>query len=191
MAEVASLAVPLEAPERDYMNRPPKITQDDADELLARGPYQARLAAARRTLEIAMRFSEESVSLFPTGYIQQLQDNVAHKEHELDSFRFTRQDVDSGEAKQHVPQSVVPAELALVRPKSDFLARKAVAVCSQVDPELFFPEKGGATKPAKKICRESCDLEQDCLSWALEKGERHGVWGGKSESERRKLAKGA
>jgi len=60
------------------------------------------------------------------------------------------------------------------------------ALCAQTDPEAFFPEKGGSTRSAKKIC-SSCDVRDECLEYALENEERFGIWGGKSERERRKL----
>lgn len=59
-------------------------------------------------------------------------------------------------------------------------------VCGQVDPEMFFPEKGGSTKEAKLICR-GCTVKAECLAYALEHDERFGVWGGLSERERRAL----
>lgn len=60
-------------------------------------------------------------------------------------------------------------------------------LCRQVDPELFFPEKGqDTTKAAKRVCAE-CPVLAQCLEQALIKGERFGVWGGKTERERRKL----
>ena len=63
---------------------------------------------------------------------------------------------------------------------------QARALCSQTDPEAFFPEKGGSTAPAKRICGR-CDVKAECLEYALDNNERFGVWGGLSESERRKL----
>ena len=61
--------------------------------------------------------------------------------------------------------------------------------CRDEDPELFFPI--GTTGPAiaqieeaKKVCRR-CDVREQCLQWALEAGQDHGVWGGLSEDERR------
>ncbi len=60
------------------------------------------------------------------------------------------------------------------------------ALCAQTDPEAFFPEKGGSTREAKKIC-ESCPVRAECLSYALEHDERFGIWGGLSERERRRL----
>ena len=58
--------------------------------------------------------------------------------------------------------------------------------CASVDPELWFPEMGGATKQAKLIC-STCDVRTLCLDYALEHNERSGIWGGLSDNERRKL----
>lgn len=60
------------------------------------------------------------------------------------------------------------------------------ALCAQVDNEPFFPEKGGSTRDAKKVCLE-CTVREDCLQFALNNDERFGIWGGLSERERRKL----
>jgi WhiB family redox-sensing transcriptional regulator len=60
------------------------------------------------------------------------------------------------------------------------------AICSQVDPEVFYPEKGGTTAPAKLICAQ-CPVVDECLAYALEHGERFGIWGGLSDRERRRL----
>ena len=64
------------------------------------------------------------------------------------------------------------------------------ALCAQTDPESFFPEKGGSTREAKKVCL-TCDVRGDCLEYALMNDERFGIWGGLSERERRKLKKRA
>lgn len=66
------------------------------------------------------------------------------------------------------------------------LAWQAAALCAQTDPEAHFPEKGGSTRDAKKICN-SCDVKDECLEYALDNDERFGIWGGMSERERRKL----
>jgi WhiB family transcriptional regulator, redox-sensing transcriptional regulator len=63
------------------------------------------------------------------------------------------------------------------------------ALCAQTDPEAFFPEKGGSTREAKKVCR-TCDVRAECLEYALEHDERFGIWGGLSERERRRLKRG-
>jgi len=60
------------------------------------------------------------------------------------------------------------------------------ALCAQTDPEAFFPEKGGSTREAKRVCL-SCDVRSECLEYALAHDERFGIWGGLSERERRRL----
>lgn len=62
------------------------------------------------------------------------------------------------------------------------------AICAQTDPDSFFPEKGGSTAEAKRVCF-SCSVSEICLEWALVKGERFGIYGGKSERERRAITK--
>lgn len=64
------------------------------------------------------------------------------------------------------------------------------ALCAQTDPESFFPEKGGSTREAKKVCH-SCEVRSECLDYALSNDERFGIWGGLSERERRKLKRRA
>lgn len=70
------------------------------------------------------------------------------------------------------------------------LAWQTDALCAQTDPEAFFPEKGGSTRDAKRICT-SCDVRGECLEYALQNDERFGIWGGLSERERRKLKRRA
>ena len=70
------------------------------------------------------------------------------------------------------------------------LAWQSDSLCAQTDPEAFFPEKGGSTRDAKKICG-SCEVRARCLEYALQNDERFGIWGGLSERERRKLRKRA
>ena len=60
------------------------------------------------------------------------------------------------------------------------------ALCAQTDPEAFFPEKGGSTRDAKRICT-TCEVKAQCLDYALQNDERFGIWGGLSERERRRL----
>jgi WhiB family redox-sensing transcriptional regulator len=64
------------------------------------------------------------------------------------------------------------------------------ALCAQTDPEAFFPEKGGSTREAKRIC-SGCEVRAECLEYALAQDERFGIWGGLSERERRRLRRGA
>ena len=64
------------------------------------------------------------------------------------------------------------------------------ALCAETDPESFFPEKGGSTREAKRIC-SGCEVRAECLEYALAHDERFGIWGGLSERERRKLKREA
>jgi WhiB family transcriptional regulator, redox-sensing transcriptional regulator len=68
----------------------------------------------------------------------------------------------------------------------DALDWQDLALCAQTDPEAFFPEKGGSTRTAKRVCR-SCEVRAECLDYALEHEIHHGIWGGMSEQERRHL----
>lgn len=58
--------------------------------------------------------------------------------------------------------------------------------CLGVDPDLFFPERGASTREAKEVCR-GCVVREDCLEYALQNGEKFGIWGGMSERERRRI----
>jgi len=62
------------------------------------------------------------------------------------------------------------------------------ARCVEVDPEIFFPERGGSSRAARAVCN-GCPVKMDCLSYALNNREQFGIWGGTSERERRKLRK--
>lgn len=59
-------------------------------------------------------------------------------------------------------------------------------LCAETDPEAFYPEKGGTTEPAKRICAR-CPVIAQCLDHALATDEPHGIWGGMSARERRRL----
>ena len=60
------------------------------------------------------------------------------------------------------------------------------ANCLGVDPDLFFPERGASTKEAKAVCK-GCVVREDCLEFALQNGEKFGIWGGLSERARRRI----
>src|ERR1700750_410606 len=86
-----------------------------------------------------------------------------------------------------VTEGIVPRTQLTVRPDdAEELGWQDRALCAQTDPEAFFPEKGGSTREAKKVCR-SCEVRSECLEFALENDERFGIWGGMSERERRRL----
>ena len=81
-------------------------------------------------------------------------------------------------------------DLYLLDGDADELAWQERGLCAQTDPEAFFPEKGGSTREAKRVCL-TCDVRLECLAYALANDERFGIWGGLSERERRKLKRQA
>ena len=72
------------------------------------------------------------------------------------------------------------------------------AACRGLGPDLFFPGAGPGggdgnqsardTRAAKRICA-ACPVAEPCLGYALRFNEHEllGIWGGKSEKERRML----
>ncbi len=60
--------------------------------------------------------------------------------------------------------------------------------CRHHRPEVFFPSDGVGVITAQRICA-SCPVRETCLEYALENRIDHGVWGGASERERRRLLK--
>lgn len=61
------------------------------------------------------------------------------------------------------------------------------AACRGVDAELFFPGNDEESGPAKAVCAV-CPVRENCLAFALRRGERYGVWGGLTEKERTRLS---
>jgi WhiB family redox-sensing transcriptional regulator len=60
--------------------------------------------------------------------------------------------------------------------------------CRLYPPATFFPSDGVGVDKARKICAD-CPVTQPCLEYALEHRIDHGVWGGCSERERRRILK--
>ncbi|HVA10240.1 MAG TPA: WhiB family transcriptional regulator [Acidimicrobiales bacterium] len=66
---------------------------------------------------------------------------------------------------------------------TDWMAR---GKCKEFAPDIFFPSDGMGVLVAQKICGE-CPVSKDCLEYALANHIDHGVWGGCSERERRRI----
>jgi WhiB family redox-sensing transcriptional regulator len=60
--------------------------------------------------------------------------------------------------------------------------------CAEKPPSLFFPSDGVGVEVAKRLCAE-CSVKAVCLEYALHNRIDHGVWGGTSERERRRILK--
>jgi WhiB family redox-sensing transcriptional regulator len=82
------------------------------------------------------------------------------------------------------------------------------AACVGTDPEIFYPVSAqdaqgdrakaqlALIKVAKTICngdaeigRPPCPVRLECLAYAMERHERHGIWGGMTHNERDQLRK--
>ena len=60
------------------------------------------------------------------------------------------------------------------------------SACYGLDPEIFFPTTEEEAGLALSYC-SVCTVKEMCLAWALQNGERYGVWGGTTEQTRRRL----
>ena len=66
---------------------------------------------------------------------------------------------------------------------TDWMAR---GKCRDLDPTIFFPSDGIGVQVARRVCAE-CPMKAPCLEYALANRVDHGVWGGTSERERRRI----
>lgn len=64
----------------------------------------------------------------------------------------------------------------------------AMGRCRDIPPAVFFPSDGVGVDIARSICVD-CPVKRPCLEYALENKIDHGVWGGCSERERRRIAR--
>lgn len=99
----------------------------------------------------------------------------------------TSEPAPQGQARE-TEEFVQPEVLPLL--ESESLNWQERSLCAQTDPEAFFPEKGGSTRDAKRVCM-ACEVRVQCLEYALEHDERFGIWGGLSERERRRVKRQA
>lgn len=59
---------------------------------------------------------------------------------------------------------------------------------SRLPRDFFFPLPGVNTSEIVNFC-SACPVQHDCLDYAIVNHEHHGMWGGKSERERRRIRK--
>lgn len=62
----------------------------------------------------------------------------------------------------------------------------ADAACAGMDPDTFFPHDTDGATAAKAICRR-CDVQIECLAYALEQDEKLGIWGGMGQRQRERI----
>lgn len=63
---------------------------------------------------------------------------------------------------------------------------KLKAACRNLDTSLFFPDSEADAGAAKDVCA-ICPVRQECLEFALDTRQHDGVWGGLTESERKRV----
>ena len=54
------------------------------------------------------------------------------------------------------------------------------------DPRIFYPDKGQSDRQAMLVCF-GCEVRTDCLSLALRRPEKDGVWGGSTSGQRNRI----
>ena len=102
-------------------------------------------------------------------------------------FGYDAEDVyDDYEIAADAPAEQAPLSFWADTTDADSAAWRLDALCAETDPEAFFPEKGGSTREAKRVCT-GCTVRAECLEFALANDERFGIWGGLSERERRRV----
>jgi WhiB family redox-sensing transcriptional regulator len=83
-------------------------------------------------------------------------------------------------ADRHLPQFTLSLLDLEDRPWAGY------ASCRDADADLFFPQSEGGAAEALRIC-SGCPVADECLAWALDSRVGYGIWGGKTERERRRL----
>ncbi len=86
----------------------------------------------------------------------------------LGRFRFTTMDELLPRPDHHTPSWMLRAR------------------CRDAAPGAFFPSDGVGVERARHVCAD-CPVQSECLEYALEFRIDHGVWGGCSERERRRI----
>jgi WhiB family transcriptional regulator, redox-sensing transcriptional regulator len=75
--------------------------------------------------------------------------------------------------------------MMLTNPRTD-VAWRDQAACRGLDTDVFFPLTDEEAGEAKAVCA-TCPVRELCLEYALVTRQDDGVWGGLTETERRRL----
>jgi len=74
----------------------------------------------------------------------------------------------------------------VIRERFDEKDWRESGACRTADTAVFFPVTDDEAGPAKVIC-STCPVREECLTFALANREEQGVWGGLTETERRRV----
>jgi WhiB family redox-sensing transcriptional regulator len=69
---------------------------------------------------------------------------------------------------------------------SDSMKWMERGACNGMDVDLFFPKRGASVTEAKNTCA-GCSVRTECLAYAQTHCIKHGIWGGLSEKQRRRV----
>lgn len=58
--------------------------------------------------------------------------------------------------------------------------------CKGMDSDFFYPTRGKSVAGPREVCAR-CPVQEECLLYALVNAEKYGIWGGRSERERRRI----
>jgi WhiB family transcriptional regulator, redox-sensing transcriptional regulator len=66
---------------------------------------------------------------------------------------------------------------------------RAASACLNTDPDVFFPVAVGTATASKQTARalricHGCPVRQQCLDFAMQSGEKDGIWGGTTPEQR-------
>lgn len=85
---------------------------------------------------------------------------------------------------RYVHDATLDSEIITLEDFKPYFAR--FGACRTRPDVAFFVERGQDSRPAKQVCA-GCVVQQQCLDYAIEHRISHGIWGGCSERERRRL----
>lgn len=60
------------------------------------------------------------------------------------------------------------------------------AACRNLDTDMFFPDAEADAGQALAVCA-ACPVRDACLDWAIATRQHDGIWGGTTESERKRI----
>ena len=110
--------------------------------------------------------------------------------HPLDTTPATTPDVTPNRRSSNTRNAAAPVGGAVGsgEDSDSVTAWMAAGNCRNYPPAVFFPSDGVGVDRARKICTD-CPVATQCLEYALVERIEHGVWGGCSERERRRILK--
>jgi WhiB family redox-sensing transcriptional regulator len=148
-------------------------------------------------IKIEQNFKEETKGLLPSVPTSFYKENNSETSGEKGDEHNSTKTGPQAKLKKEIPKAVKS-----IIPGGGFIIHKSIKIsaipitpdedwhdyanCLGVDPDLFFPERGASTRESKEVCR-GCEVRHDCLEFALQNGEKFGIWGGLSERERRRI----